>query len=168
MNIVKMLDSIYENATVEKVTALLQTIPRHSSKFPGLTPLFCPLVVLNKNGVRCAISIQGSFTHYCQPKENFNCITDYEQVEIGLIGDKPPGFEGINWLSPSEFGFTYVKESNDDVHGFVPMKDLIFDLVNLFHNGCTVDMDNEKIRYWIEQQYELDKREKGRGEGYEY
>lgn len=106
---------------------------RGESKYKGLhNRLFKPI----EFGNNFSISIQGSYSHYCNPRETL-LINEYESMEIAIFEDRTwiqphtderfKNFHRINEL------LDYYEEGDVAVGGYLPI-DLIQDLCEYIEN----------------------------------
>lgn len=177
--IVKISTGIDTPDTVKRVRALLSVIPVSRSGFGFQS--FHGLRLIDKNGNRFILSMQGSDGHYSEPRKCLERLTDYEAVEIGIIPDERNktelfrlgrsyswdsgefelvqsgetdlfGREKRGWLQPPDIGFSRVTSSNcDDVIGYVEVSDLVGDLADFFDAGGVIDGEHEDTKVWLDK-----------------
>jgi hypothetical protein len=112
--IVRVDCGLDNSQTVRRVRALLGCIPKRESAYHQM---FCGLRLIRADGVRFTLSIQGSETHYCKPRESLGTLTDYDSVEIGIIPDEQ------NESAPYRFGRTFEYDYDTHESGFRDIKE---------------------------------------------
>jgi hypothetical protein len=135
--------------------------------------MFSRLPLIRHDGVRFSLSIQGSEGHYSHPRICLPTLAEYDSVEIGILpneaNENAPYKYGTSysynfeteenvrqpcngpggWLQPKHVGFTHIQEGNDDVLGYVEVRDLVADLVEFFANGGAIDTSQEDTKKWV-------------------
>jgi hypothetical protein len=166
------------DVVVDKVRKLLGMIPIARTAGFGFQN-FYGLRLVTPTGDHFALSMQGSGSHYCEPREALSTLTQYEAVEVGILpderskserlklGTKADFGEGVRrpavkgekdafgqehhgWLMPSDIGFKRLEDSaHDDVLGWVSVNDLVLDLADFFLSGGVIEGDHPETREWM-------------------
>ena len=182
-NIITISNGITLGATEvrERVRKLLSVIPKNMERTLSDLEMqqFYGLRLRSPEGHYFILSMQGSGTHYCEPKRNLSNLAEYSEVEVGIVPDERnrpdryrfgttydykaeariPIKEGEvdsfgrskrGWLTPADIGFTRVEENpHDDVLGWVPVSDLVDDLADFFLRGGVIEGDHTDTKEWL-------------------
>ena len=132
--------------STNKVERLLSLIPRRKVGIHD-RGCFYAIALVSPTGEKFVLSIQGAPFNYSAPREYLPRITNYDALEVAMWkGDLEVE---RNWVQPSVFGFTRIKDNPcDDVIGWVKLSDIVEDLVDMFARGWLIDGDDKDTREW--------------------
>lgn len=83
-----------------------------------------PLVLVTPAGKVYRLSVQGSGTHYCEPRCTLETLTEYDSVEVAILDPSAEG-EDRGFRQPSEIGLDLDNNPSDEVLGWVPVSRLV-------------------------------------------